>query len=394
MHIALVHFYSSTPTPVYQEVASALRARRHTVWVGTPNEAGDLTWHDGECTVGVQSGPARLPDQLLRVPLVASALRRVASFGFMLRVRAFLRGARPDIVQVNPTLGAWVLPLFMPRQICFILDIRNGPAESTDLIGKLREWRTIGTWRIWFRFIYHRACFCHVAAAHRSLGKGWTRGGSVVPVAVDQRFLTLCPKDSASGNHENLVQFIYVGTLSRVRRLERILFAVQRVLHETNKFQVVLLGPDRTQGFYHDLVNELKLNSVVTIKPPVRYENVPEVVSGYDVALAYVPDVPAWRYQPTLKALEYRALGMPMIATDIEPSREVVEDGVNGLLVHNSVESLTEGMLRFVNDRDFLKRCQANARMMRRGIMWSEVAKMYEQEIYLNCQVRHRFGVR
>ncbi len=394
MHIALVHFYSSTPTPVYQEVASALRARRHTIWVGTPNQAGDLTWHDGERTVGVQSRPARLPDPLLRVPLVASALRRVVSFGFMLRVRAFLRRARPDIVQVNPTLGAWVLPLLMPRQICFILDIRHGPAESTDLIGKLREWRTIRTWRIWSRFIYDRPCFCHVAAAHRVLGKGWPRGGSVVPVAVDQRFLTLCPKDSASGSHENSVQFIYVGTLSRVRRLERILFAVQRMLHETNKFQVVLLGPDRTQGFYHDLVNELKLNSVITIKSPVRYENVPEVVSSYDVALAYVPDVPAWRYQPTLKVLEYRALGMPMIATDIEPSREVVEDGVNGLLVQNSVESLSEGMLRFVNDRDFLKRCEANARMMRRGITWSEVAKMYEQEIYLSCQVKHRFEVR
>jgi len=106
MHIALVHFYSSTPTPVYQEVASALRARGHTVWVGTPNEAGDLAWHDGKRTVGVQRGPARLPDPLLRVPLVASVLRRVVFFGFMLRVRGFLRRARPDIVQVNPTLGA------------------------------------------------------------------------------------------------------------------------------------------------------------------------------------------------------------------------------------------------------------------------------------------------
>ena len=394
MHIALVHFYSSTPTPEYQEMASALRARGHTVWVGTPNEAGDLAWHNGKRTVGVQRGPARLPNPLLPVPLVASVLRRVVVFDFMLRVRGFLRRARPDIVQVNPTLGAWVLPLLMPRQIRFILDIRQGPAENTDLIGKLKEWRVTRTWRTWSRFIYHHACFLHVAAVRRGLGKGWSRWGSVVPAAVDQRFLTLCPKDSASGSHENLVQFIYVGTLSKVRRLEQILFAVQRMLHETNEFQVVLLGPDGAQGFYHDLVNELKLNSVITIKSPVRYENVPEVVSGYDVALAYVPDVPAWRYQPTLKVLEYRALGMPMIATDIEPSREVVEDGVNGLLVQNSVESLAEGMLRFVNDRDFLKRCKANARMMRRGITWSEVAKTYEQEIYLGCQVRHRFRVR
>jgi len=159
------------------------------------------------------------------------------------------------------------------------------------------------------------------------------------------------------------------------------------MLQETNEFQVDFVGPDEAEGYYHDLVSELELNSVVTIKPPVAYKDVPEVVSTYDVALAYIPSLPEWRYQPTLKILEYRALGMPILATDFGSNRELVEDGVNGLLVQDSVEGLAEGMLRFVTDRDFLKRCDANARVMRQGTTWSQVADMYEQDLYLRCLV-------
>lgn len=148
------------------------------------------------------------------------------------------------------------------------------------------------------------------------------------------------------------------------------------------------MGPDEAEGYYHDLVSELELNSVVTIKPPVAYKDVPQVVSSYDVALAYIPSFPEWLYQLTLKILEYRALGMPIVATDLGSNREVVENGINGLLVQDSVGSLAEGMLRFVTDRDFLKRCDANARVMRRGTTWSEVANLVEQAVCLLCQTR------
>lgn len=383
MHIAFVHFYSDTPTPAYQQIASALRDLGLTVWVGTPDEAGNLAWHDGGRVVYVQRGPARLPDILLRVPPVAWVLRRVVFLSFMLRVRDFLRQARPDIVQVNPTLCTWVLPLLMPSQMRFVLDIRQaGEREDTNLIGRFRDWRVITTWRICSRFIYQHACFLHVAAAHRVLGKRWTKWGSVVPLGVHKRFLTFNRPDSASIGNKRLVRFIYVGTLSKARRLERILSAVQCILRETKDFEVSFLGPDDTQGYYHRLVNDLKLNPFVAIKSAVRYDDIPEVVSGYDTALAYVPDLPAWRYQPTLKVLEYRALGMPMIATDTEPNRESVMNEVNGLLVQDSVEGLTKGMLRFITNREFLKDCRANARMMRQAVTWSEVAKMYKQEVY------------
>jgi glycosyltransferase involved in cell wall biosynthesis len=387
MHVVLVHFYSSTPTPAYQEIAAALRTFGHTVWVGTPNEDGDLCWCDGDCLVAVVRGPAPGPGALICVPVVGSILKRILFLGFILRLRKFLREGRPDIVQVNPASVFWLglLPLFMPSQMRFILDFRQvGQRGAIGLVGSLKGW--LASWRrqVCSRFIYDRACFLHLAGAKKTLGRSWFKWGVVVPLGTDPRFLLLDRKDRASERNAMQVRFLYVGTLSRGRHLEQILFAVHRMLSVTDRFRVVFLGPDTAERFYHDLVDELELGSVVTIKPSMPYEDIPREMASYDVALAYVPDRPAhWHYHPTLKVLEYRALGMPMIASDNEPNRDVVENGVNGLLVQNSIESLAEAMLRFVIDRDFLQRCERNARAMRLGTTWSEVAEMYQQNVYL-----------
>lgn len=387
MHVTLIQFYSATPTPAYEEIASALRAFGHAVWVGTPNEDGDLCWRDGDRLIAIVRGPVPGPDALIRVPVAGSIFKRIAFLGFILRLRNFLRERRPDIVHVNPASVFWLglLPPFMPSQMRFVLDFRQiGQRGATGLVGRLKGW--LASWRrqICSRFIYDRACFLHPAGAKKTLGRSWFKWGVVVPLGIDPGFLLQDRLGAGSERNAVPVRFLYLGTLSKERRLQQILLAVHRMLSETDRFRVVFLGPDTAERFYHDLVDELELGSVVTIKPSMPYEDIPREMAGYDVALAYVPDRPAhWHYHPTLKVLEYRALGMPVIASDNEPNRDVVEDGVNGLLVQNSIESLAEAMLRFVIDRAFLQRCDRNARAMRRGTTWSEVAEMYVQNVYL-----------
>ena len=116
----------------------------------------------------------------------------------------------------------------------------------------------------------------------------------------------------------------------------------------------------------------------MSIRPPIPYEQVPAAVLTHDVALAYVPELPAdWMYHPTLKVLEYRALGLPIIATDFRPNREVVEDGANGLLIDNTPESIAAAMLRYICDSDFLAHSRATAAARREGLTWDAVATQY-----------------
>lgn len=107
--------------------------------------------------------------------------------------------------------------------------------------------------------------------------------------------------------------------------------------------------------------------STSRILPPVSYSTIPETVLQYDVAFAYVPEQPDWQYHPTLKVLEYRALGIPIIATDLVPDREIVLPGQNGLLVQNDPVDIAAAMLRFITDRAFLTSCTAHAYEARQG---------------------------
>ena len=391
MHVLLFHFYSKVPNPAYAEIAAALRRRGNVVWLGAPDMNGDLAWHDGERVFTVLPGPRAVPRWLGRLWLTAAIYRRLQYLFFMLRVRGFLREVIPDIAQVNPNLFAWTLPLLMPSKIHFILDIRQiNEGVAGSLIGKLKEHQSIFVARINSRFVYDHVCFCHKGAARRILGKNWSRWGSVVPVGLSERFLTLDHIEPEPEGSEDRVSFIYLGRLNRIRNLERLLFAIQRVQAETIKFRIDFVGPDTAQGFYHDLVDRLQLTPVVAIKPPVPYEEIPDLLAGYDIGLAYVPDRPTWHYQPTIKALEYRALGLPILSTDVASHREVVEDGVTGLLVRDSVESLAAGLLRFISDHDFLEQCKANAQAVRTGMTWNDVARMYEANVYRKVGLKGR----
>ena len=104
----------------------------------------------------------------------------------------------------------------------------------------------------------------------------------------------------------------------------------------------------------------------------------PAATVAHDVALALVPERPAdWMYHPTLKILEYRALGLPIIATDFAPNREFVTEGANGLLVSNTAESIAAAMLRFIAEPGFLADRRAAAQTMRTGLVWPKVADQY-----------------
>lgn len=389
MHIVLLHFYSAQPNPIYAQIAVALRARGHRVWVGAPDANHDLVWQDGTQVIATIPGPQRTVGLLKRLPLPRLVRQRLARLAFVLRLRRFLRQHQPDVVQINPASMQWIwlMPLFMPAAMRFVLDWRQiGQRGGKGVIRAGKAWFT-GVWRQLYANLYDQSCFLHEAGAIKLLGRGWQRKGRVVPLAVDEQFLTAVVPETAApvtpAGGDPCLRFIYVGSLSRVRRLERLIEAASLLAARGLAFQLHLVGPDNADGYYQELIQARGLQSQVAVLPAVPYAQVPTTLLTYDVALAYVPEYPAdWQYHPTVKVLEYRALGMPIIASDFAPNREVVQQEVNGLLVANDPTALANAMARFMTDQRFYLRCRTNAREMRTGVTWPKIAQRYE-ELYL-----------
>lgn len=377
MKLALLQFYSKNPTPVYDELAQVLRAKGHTVWVGTPDEQGDLAWHDGVSVFHRTRGPGQgaKPGQFLR--------RRLAQAAYMLRVRSDLARFRPDIAQVNKTTYAGLIPRFLPQGIRCIYDVRQlGLWGGDSRRGRAANKRVLHRLRRNSTRVFDLACYPSALAARRALGDDWSAHAVVTPIGVDRSFLNYEHVPDGPSNSRRVVKFVYVGSIVQGRRLEILLQAASRLIGSGCLLELVLIGPGEGAGHYRQMLGRMGLEGNVEIRPPVPYREVPRVIAQHDVAVAFVPEIEDWKYQVTLKVLEYRALGMPVLASDLPPNREVVADGINGVVAGNTPEEFASGMKRFLDDPAFLNSCRRNARSMRQGKTWEDVARVHEEEVY------------
>jgi glycosyltransferase involved in cell wall biosynthesis len=380
MRIFLLHYYLKQPTPAYSQLAAALRRRGHEVWIGSPDKDCDLAWHDGQAVVDKCIGPGQRTGR----PDNRSAL--VQNWAFLRRVRQSIRRHGPDVVQINPAAFPFVgaLPLRMPSGTHFVIDWRQVAAPTAS--GPIDRWKQAtrhALRAIASRHSFDRATFLHAAGAEMFLGSRWRQWATVVPLGVDSQFLST-PANVLSDDKERKLRFLYIGSLSRVRKLDRLLAAAALLKQQTNNFELHLVGPDNAEGYYQAEIRRLGLNDVVAALPAVAYTDIPRLVSAADVALAYVPDEPTdWQYHPTLKVLEYRALGLPIIATDVRPNRLEVENGVNGLLCGNDAAAWAGAMATFVDHSERVAAYRDRAQSMRRAISWRDVAEMYERDVYM-----------
>ena len=385
MKVLYIWFYARS-FPDYPKVAAILRARGHEAWVANYDEAGNIAWYLGDERVATVAGPRRAPGGLGRVPGLGALWSRLAFMAFMLRLRRFFIRQRADVVHVCPNAArmVWLLPLGRPRRMRFVIDYRQiAQREGGGAFGRLKAAFAHGVRSFYCRVLFDRATFLHELGAAKVLGPHWRRWADVVPLAVDDPFLHFAHPTRAAGGP---VTFLYLGSIARVRKLEQIMAAVARLVAQpellTTSFRLDFIGPDTTGGHYHDLARRMELGEHVRLLPPIAYDRVPETVTAYDVALTIVPESPPdWQYQPTIKGVEYRALGMPVIATDLPPNRELVSHEVNGLLVRNTADSIAAALLRFLSDPAFLAQCRANAQAMRDGPTWDAAATQY-MDIY------------
>lgn len=141
------------------------------------------------------------------------------------------------------------------------------------------------------------------------------------------------PEDRLVGLRQQLgipERALVVGTVGRLvaEKGYRELFAAARVVRELNpntRF-VVLGAPDRDKP---DVIREEEIERA---KDDVIFtgwvDDVRDLLGLMDVFV-----LPSWREGQPVSAIEAAAMGKPLVLTDIRGCREVVRDGVEGLLV-------------------------------------------------------------
>jgi glycosyltransferase involved in cell wall biosynthesis len=126
----------------------------------------------------------------------------------------------------------------------------------------------------------------------------------------------------------------WCGGSSHGRDIQLIVRPVRQFLDRNPGWDMTLAGMDFRPAFKHDRVGFTPWVHVLEDPAPF-YESL-----DFDIGLAPLQWTVFASSKSHIKALEYAALGIPVIATDAEPYRDFVVHGVTGFLVRQDHEWL------------------------------------------------------
>jgi glycosyltransferase involved in cell wall biosynthesis len=141
---------------------------------------------------------------------------------------------------------------------------------------------------------------------------------------------------------------LYHGVLTRSRGIVETVRAFKILNDESVKAKLILLGDGPAKEEILRYVQENNLGKVIQVCGPVDYCDVPDYIAACDVGIVPLPDHPWYRYQCTLKLLEYLAMKKPVIVSDIPANRSIVDDLPVAVYLHGtSPRQIADGIRAF-----------------------------------------------
>jgi glycosyltransferase involved in cell wall biosynthesis len=150
----------------------------------------------------------------------------------------------------------------------------------------------------------------------------------------------------------------FVGSFQPWHRVDLLLDAMT-IVPANLAWQLVLVGQGPALAPVIDTAHARGLAARVTALGAVPAERVPALLAQFD--LGVLPGTND--YGHPMKLLEYAAAGLPSVAPDLEPVREVVDHGVTGLLFpQGDVRALGDAIARLAGDPPLRARMGQSAR--------------------------------
>ena len=161
---------------------------------------------------------------------------------------------------------------------------------------------------------------------------------------------------------ENLFTFVFVGRIVGDKGINELIEAFVLLHKKYNDIRLLLIGN------FEDELDPLKVETKEKIQSSPFIEFIgpkygDDLISHYAASDCFV--FPSYREGFPNTVMEAGAMGLPSIVTDINGSREIIENGVNGLIVPSKdMISLFEAMEKIVLDKELATLMASNSRKM------------------------------
>jgi len=130
--------------------------------------------------------------------------------------------------------------------------------------------------------------------------------------------------------------FIYAGTFNRFRQFDFLLEVLKLVLRDQPEAHLLMVGAGKTPedlDWLKSKVAELGVEQKVTFTGWVPRDRVPAYIRASDVGVSAIVPNRVYMNSSPIKLLEYMAIEVPVVATDIPEQRKIIEESDAGICV-------------------------------------------------------------
>lgn len=187
----------------------------------------------------------------------------------------------------------------------------------------------------------------------------WTREltSHQVSVEVLPNYVPAWVLDLKHDDRKGRPRIGWIGGASHSRDIHMATNAVRRFMKRFPQWDLVVAGTDYRKAFGCPPDRSYHIPWIhVCDDPDVFYRAI-----DFDIGICPLLDTEFARSKSHVKALEYMARGMPVVASDVEPYRRFVEHGVDGFLCKQEHEWL-KYLSELANDEDLRLKMGAAAK--------------------------------
>ncbi|RJQ51021.1 MAG: glycosyltransferase WbuB [Actinobacteria bacterium] len=246
---------------------------------------------------------------------------------------------RPDAVITDPNTAFVAFPFNLlarlrPLRTRFVLDVRTVPVELSGLAGRVSQ-SLFDLALVYARYFFDGITvitpfMMKVLADRFGLDEKrvgiWTSGCSTEqfdPQAVEAQEAESLRK--SLGLDERQVVIAYHGALSFNRGLREAIQALDMVKEACDNAALFIIGRGPAQEALRQMAGTTELGARVVVADAVDHGEMPKYVAISDVGILPFPSLMWWRVSSPIKLMEYLAMSKPVIVTDIEAHRDVLD---------------------------------------------------------------------
>ncbi len=147
----------------------------------------------------------------------------------------------------------------------------------------------------------------------------------------------------------------YVGGISGIRGIKEIVKAIEKVDAK------LLLAGNFSPETLKDEVSTYEGWSKVEFYGFVGRKEIAEILSISKIGLVLLHPIPKYLEAYPVKMFEYMAAGLPILASDFDLYKEILDDAKCGITVNPlDVDEIAEAMTKMLNDDEMLKQMSIN----------------------------------